>query len=221
MPNESELKKLLLERNQEESEFYVDLDSHLAKQYANVQKIKFELQNVKETAHILYSIESNGEILSTLPFDEHKKRLIRQSLCFSIIISYAKCFSDASKGKGRTKLEKKDHLKQAEKDLSSLHDTIIAMRNTYIAHGGENEFEELQTRLYLYGDSQTGDISGKLGHFGVKQFSFSKEDLINITKLIDIILSNIELKINKLWKKVMDEVESKPIENWIKRANKK
>lgn len=103
----------------------------------------------------------------------------------------------------------------------SLHDKIIEMRHTYIAHGVDNEFEEMQTRLYLTIDKNTNDVYAQLGHFGIKQFSTSTKDLGNIIKLVEIILTNVEKKINKLWQKVMDEVSSELIETWVERALKK
>lgn len=65
--------------------------------------------------------------------------LTQQALFRSFIISYAKCFSSA--GKGRIKLEK-SKVYENKDDLAIIHEKIMELRNKFAAHSDTSELEE-------------------------------------------------------------------------------
>jgi hypothetical protein len=218
MATKQEIRKFLTESHKEEDKTYIDLDSETPNRLSNNIKIRVELENLRDTIKILMGIEKDNAILNSLPVNEHGRRLIRQSLWSAIIISYAKCFSSA--GVGKSKLEKRDYLNQADAQLLEFHNYILVIRNTYIAHGDENTIEDVFSRLYLIPDDQTNEVYATLGCIGIKTFSFTVTELEYVIKLVNIILLNLNKKIDSLYYKTMNEIKQEPFEVWLERAKK-
>lgn len=70
----------------------------------------------------------------------HFDQIIETSIWYSIIAIYGRCFTDASNAK-RTKLEIKDCLENDRKDLINLHNKIMGLRHSHIAHRGDTEYD--------------------------------------------------------------------------------
>lgn len=104
------------------------IDTPKAKKYSGFRLILKDLLTVKEIIATLRPEQFNG-VSST----------VKQSLSFYAIITYGKCFAEAS-GRG-TQLNKTDALKYATKEQSDEHIRIIDQRNNYVAHGGLKGYE--------------------------------------------------------------------------------
>jgi len=70
-------------------------------------------------------------------FAEMEDVILYHGLFKNFILSYAKCFS--SSGKGRTALNPNDIFK-TQTDLLELHHEVMKIRNTYVAHNDESDF---------------------------------------------------------------------------------
>lgn len=216
MDEKEPLREFLKNQHPEPDKTYVDLLFGVANRYAQVQAVIVDLNNLKCINEILLSIENNKDILSCLPFDKDQSMFIRQSLWYAIIIGYAKLFVQ-----GKVKLEVKHDLQSASPELLKLHKNIMDLRHTYIAHGGSNSYEDAYTRMYIRIDKNDGGIVTQLGHIGIKQFSASKDELKGIDKLINLLLTSLKRKVDKLWELVMNEVGKEPSENWVNRCENK
>lgn len=64
--------------------------------------------------------------------------LVAQSLFRTSIICYGKCYSSA--GVGRITLDKNKVFKGEDK-LKALHDHMVNIRNSFVAHNDENNFD--------------------------------------------------------------------------------
>lgn len=212
MPKDQNLLNFLKGRNKEEGKYYVDLTSVLAIKLADVLKILDDIKNIKETCNVLIRLEEDKSLLSPLPFSDQQKILIRLGLWSYIVVGYAKCFADASKSTGRTKLDKKDYLTNLEQPLLDLHERILETRHTYFAHNSENAHEEIFTRLYLTSIEETDETIASLAYFGIRQISASPEDLKNTIVLLDSISTRLQKKMDKLSDKVLEEVSNTPFE---------
>jgi len=107
----------------------VVLKSKLAKQYAGFRLIKKDLLIVKKAL----------ESLKLTAFDGNST-IVKQSLSFYAVINYAKCFTQ-SDGRG-TRLKEPDALIYADQDQKNMHETIMRLRNKYVAHSELEGFEQ-------------------------------------------------------------------------------
>jgi uncharacterized protein YutE (UPF0331/DUF86 family) len=121
-----------------------------------------------------------------------KDELLVSSLWKNAVVTYGKIF--AKSDDGFTSLEKSDCI--SEKYLE-IHNKLIALRNSFIAHRGENEVEN--SMLLTYEKRENGFISFeytiptamKIGH------------LINDIELVKSLISELKTKVeNKLNKKL-------------------
>ena len=72
------------------------------------------------------------------PFDKFEDFVLAHGMFKNSILSYAKCFS--SSGKGKVSLDANDVFKM-DVELRKIHDALMDMRNGYIAHNGNSDFE--------------------------------------------------------------------------------
>lgn len=92
-----------------------------------------------------FMLEAIDELIS-FKSTENKKEFLEKALWVFFIITYGKCFTDASKSK-QTKLESSECFKGEGEKLLILHNEIMRMRHEFVAHRGDTEFE--QAILYL------------------------------------------------------------------------
>lgn len=88
----------------------------------------------------LYEAKASLELLTKYDkdkFTEMDDIILYQSLFKNFIMSYSKCFS--SSGKGRTSLNANDIFTE-QTDLLQLHNKIMKIRNTYVAHNDQSDF---------------------------------------------------------------------------------
>lgn len=70
-------------------------------------------------------------------FTEMDEIVFYQSLFKNFVLSYAKCFS--SSGKGRLSLDAND-VYSSQQDLKKIHEEIMEIRNKYVAHNDDSDF---------------------------------------------------------------------------------
>ena len=93
-----------------------------------------------------FMLEAIEELITYKSQEENKKEYIEKALWVFLIITYGKCFTDATKSK-QTKLEARECFKGEGEKFLVLHNEIMRMRHEFVAHRGDNEFE--QTILYF------------------------------------------------------------------------
>lgn len=72
------------------------------------------------------------------PFDNFEEFVLAHGMFKNSVLSYAKCFS--SSGSGKVSLDAKEIFKNEPK-LKEIHFALMEMRNEYIAHNGNSDFE--------------------------------------------------------------------------------
>jgi hypothetical protein len=72
------------------------------------------------------------------PFEKFEEFVLSHVMFKNSVLSYAKCFS--SSGSGKVSLDVKDVFKNEPK-LKEIHLSLMDIRNEYIAHNGNSDFE--------------------------------------------------------------------------------
>jgi hypothetical protein len=198
----------------QETDYYVDLDFPIAHKRAGYFRTKQDLQ------FIIRWLYYQDRLATELPNDQHQQDIILMGLWFASVVTYAKCFTDSSKGKNRGKLEKKDHLKGATEEMIALHDHIMKVRHTYISHGIENEFEYTISRLYITPSEESNEVDFRIGSVGVRNTNEPKQNHKLFKELVQIVISNVDRKLEILGNKVREEIRAKGPDYWVKQAIK-
>lgn len=184
---------------------YVILDSKIAKRFGGLLLIEKDLTTVE---NFLNKLKNNCDIKNN--------KILKESLWFSSIIIYAKCFAD-TEGRGGQKLDKNKYLKKESKDINILHDFLIDTRNKYIAHSGDNLREDVQIHLRLNNDINNKQIVNYLSYLGYL-IHFSDTDVNKFLSLIEIIKTKLIEIINKTYEHLKNEVNLVDISKWYNRA---
>jgi hypothetical protein len=121
---------------------------------------------------------------------------IETSIWYSIIAIYGRCFTDASMAK-RTKLEIRDCVDCSKKDLLDLHDKIMGLRHSFIAHRGDTENEVSVAFLKLPKSDSSKDEKVQYRIKSYKTLSPKIEELSLYLELFKELKKNVEIKIQK------------------------
>jgi hypothetical protein len=186
----------------------VELTSRMAIQYSYYHKMKFDVKNILEILEILKQIDSNKEIIETLPFSKNQKILLRQSLWVNTIVSYAKFFTSKDKDEAdftHIQFQEKKCYKGARPELFNMHNKIMVTRHKCISHGVENEEEHVIPYLYLVAISHDG-VTSQLGVNVLGPINYSFADLNLFTELVKLLDSYIETKMGLVSEKVYKEL---------------
>ncbi len=186
-------------------QMYYVLDSPKSKQWIGNMSIKLNLEYVLSLVKLLK--RNNSESLT-----DEENELYEKSIWISSVITYCKCFTSASKGR-LVQLDKK-HLFKNSPDLLSFHEEIMEMRNNYVAHAGQSSFEILEPRIRLW-QKQDGFLYPHLVFQGVTLKGFDENIRNHFLKLINYTLSEVNLKIDKIGKLVLEEEENKSKEEML------
>lgn len=188
---------------QEKTPLIYHINSKTARQYSGFRLILKDLKIVSEIIQTLKPLAFNGS-----------SSVIKQSLSFYAIVTYAKCFTEA-KGRG-TRLKKEDALKYASPEEILEHERIMDQRHNYVAHGGLKGYEHNPVVASLNSDNQNKrvieiydnimglvDIDSQLGNF---------EDLVN--SVLKYVIEKCETSFNR----ITTEIHEKNIEELYKLA---
>ena len=136
-----------------------------------------------------------------------ENNVVKTALWQSSVIIYCKCFSDSSKN-GHSKLESKDCFK-LENDLLAIHVDVFRVRNNFIAHRGENEYEQ---SIAFFTQPKKDSIEQIASQFKVKSLranNLSIDNLENYLKLFVFIENHVQEKINIQCKKIYKMLKEK------------
>lgn len=165
------------------------LKSKLAKRFSALGLIKKDLDLVKENLRLLQEGVDN--------------KIIKQSLSFFAVVTYAKCFAQAE-GRG-VKLDI-TAIKDIPDAVREEHERLLKQRNQYVAHGGGEGWEQNAVVVALDTERQQvdriypniiflNDIDSQLEHFWL---------------LVALIDDYVTAQLKATFKKLREEVLAMP-----------
>ena len=134
------------------------------------------------------------ERMRDMKAEAEKDSLIISSLYYAAVAQYGRCFNE-NKG-GHSKLEPSDLFTEADAAQRTAHDELMIMRNSFVAHRDDNDYEQALVTMHIPHD---GKDSGRT-EYRVKSFktiSPKAEKLESYILLCDFILPKVEAKIQK------------------------
>lgn len=135
------------------------------------------------------------EILRTPP----KNPTISNSLTYSLLALYGKCFTDAAK-KSYPKLEPNSLFKDLD-ELRQIHDYLMDLRHHFIAHRGDTDSE---VGISLMAIPKVKDGQPQLNFKQVKLGAFTGKRIDEIQTILEFLKVELEKKIQKCGQKVYD-----------------
>lgn len=175
--------------------------SSMSKQITSYMLIREDLLFVKKNAQLL--LDSKKQT----PRNEHTE----ETLWYSLIIIYGRCFSNATKGQ-KVKLDKEGFFNKSDETLLVTHNKIIDIRNNFIAHRGDNENEIPIVYLKI----PRGEISEDYGmEFEIVSTRYVTENSLFLEQTInlcDFLLPKVKLKIDKCGEKIKKGISNLDIE---------
>ena len=160
--------------------------SSMSKQITSYMLIRADLLFVKTNAQLLLDSKKKR------PRNEHTE----ETLWYSLIILYGRCFSNATKGQ-KVKLDKEDFFNINDEILLITHNKIIEIRNYFIAHRGDNENEI----PIVYVKIPRGEIPEEYNvEFEIVSTRYVTESslfLEQIIDLVDFLIPKVKTKIDK------------------------
>ena len=156
--------------------------------------IRQDLNHTIDALRKLIILKKKGMSEQVWDYDE----TIEESLWFSAIIHYAKCFN-SNKG-GHSFLNIGDIVKE-DKKIIDFHKQIIDIRNTYISHRDSTEFEQTVVLMQI---PREGEIGTHVKYItrSLKDISQNLEDLNLFIELIEMVLVSVKIKTQKETNKV-------------------
>ncbi|MCZ6485208.1 MAG: hypothetical protein O6826_05885 [Acidobacteria bacterium] len=141
--------------------------------------------------------------------------VVKQSLWYSAVVSYAKCFTQAE-GR-RVRLHAKQVFKDVDKSLIESHEEIMHQRHEYISHAGDTTFEQADTMLALSPDLDKKEIFG---------FYHSMSLILGIRQptidfyicLVKHVHTYIERALDKAFPAALNEVGKTSVGEWYEKA---
>lgn len=162
-------------------------DTKLSHQYAAYNVILKDLGNAR------------GAFME-LHMNRGQSPIVRLSLLFAGIVLYGKCYSEA-KGR-RVSLNNKAVLKSIGQEVSGTHGHLIDLRNQYVAHAGEGDYEQYPVSVNLNPDINNKAILGYMIN-GIQQVHHEpllKDYIALIDKVIvyvSEVIQRIDAKLNQ------------------------
>jgi len=180
------------------------LDDKIAKGYSGYRLILKDLHVVKQALDSLEQIRNAPA------------SIVKQSLSFYAIVTYAKCFTQAD-GRG-IKLDKSSALSKCSNPEKIEHNRIMDQRHNYVAHGGLAGYEHNplvvtlnpnlnDKKIINIHDNVMGlvDIDSQLDNFQLLTATVTKFVTNKCETLIKKIERNIhEIDLDKLYEKAID-----------------
>lgn len=130
----------------------MNVDSNVDKavnELASWALMQNDLENAVNSFNLYLQLDNSGEDNNLITNGKDKRSIVQQSLLFSSIVSYFKCFG---KSNGRVvKLDYEDVFIR-NKSTIKIHNEMKAFRDKYIAHGDKTEYEHAAVRIVLSPD---------------------------------------------------------------------
>jgi len=146
-----------------------------------------------------HSLKFANKFNEKKPFSNFEEFVLAHGMFKNSVLSYAKCFS--SSGNGKVSLDPKEVFKNEPK-LKEIHSALMDMRNEYIAHNGNSDFElavvfqkKMEDEIVL---SQTITFKSPVGEYE-KYFDLfdhcTKYIIVKVNKKVDKLENKFGVKI--------------------------
>ncbi len=178
------------------------------KQYESYCSIKDELEYINTLISKLtdYRVKEHDLIKSKTDSDFWLKK----SLFQSVIIGYTRCFNSTNKN-GRISINE-DFIRKkfpenpniSLQNAIKFHRWLLTIRNKYIAHADESEFEKTIGFIEFSYDGKI--LESKFSHVSVGLYSFNEDEITNLIILTSWLLKQVREKQKVLLKKVKNEL---------------
>ena len=160
------------------------IPNFISKKLVDYHSIRNDLLHVIRATQILIERKYNED------------PIVNACIWHSIIITYGKCFTDASISK-RTKLEINSVILTNEIELKMIHDKLIHLRHNFIAHRGDNEYEISIAFLKIPKKNNNDFKSSNYKIKSLTRFNPSVVELESYLLLFDRIKKHVEKKLQK------------------------
>ena len=185
--------------NSDKDHFKVIIPTNLSKTVSTYMLIKEDLIFVKNNAELLISCKRN----------ENRNEQLEESLWYSLISIYGRCFTSAEHSK-KPRLNKEDVFKGLKDTNITLltHLKLFEIRNTFLAHRGDNENEYPIVYLKIPKNEELNETNNPFEIVTNRYSTETVDFLSNIIKLVDYLIPNVDIKLqkssNKLYSKVVE-----------------
>ena len=162
---------------------------------------------------LLHVIEATGDLL-LLTRNNAGTIILRTCMWHSIIITYGKCFTDATKSR-RTRLDINSILPKEDDSIIGAHSKLMNLRHNYIAHGGYNEYDISVAFLKV---PKENDADFKSSHYRIKSMRSALPSVIDLEgyrllfqKVQEIVESKLKKNGERAHKVYMKLIKSTPL----------
>jgi hypothetical protein len=154
----------------------------------------------------LLFVKKNAELLIFVKDNQEKNEHFEETLWYSLISLYGRCFTDSSHSK-KPKLEA-NNLFNSFKDELETHKKLIDIRHTFIAHRGDNDNELPVVYLKVPKNEVVKEDNTPFEIISTRYTTESVDFLKDIISLTDFLVKKVEEKIqkqsDKLFKGIMN-----------------
>ena len=152
-------------------------------------------------------VKQNAELLVNCKKINPRNEHLEENLWYSLISLYGRCFTNAAHSK-KPNLSINDVFKGlAETNIIlQTHLKLFEIRNTFIAHRGDNGNEYPIVYLKIPKNKNEYDDDFSFEIVSNRYSTESVEFLNNVSNLIDFVLKNIEIKIQKCGDKLLPKL---------------
>ncbi|MGZ5244787.1 MAG: hypothetical protein ACXWEY_14340 [Bacteroidia bacterium] len=148
------------------------------------------------------------ELIKSLPGRTYKlNEIVRLSLFYSSTLNYGKCFTTSEYRK--IKLDK-NSLIFATIGEKKLHEELMSLRHTYLAHSSNSGYEQNPIALYLYPEEIKKDIL--LLDTNIFNLIDLDPDLGRFQSLLEKLILFVDKKINEKETSLMDELKNQDLD---------
>lgn len=147
---------------------------------------------------------------------DDSKQHILTALWNSMIIVYAKCYTDASTAR-KSKLEINEILKNDKQDLIDIHNHIMSIRHTFIAHRGDNENEQAIV-FFSQPKMNDGRMTTEYHIKSLRANNFGIDNLLRCETLFSVVLDHIKSKLTVELTKVHSHImtlDQETLKTWL------
>jgi hypothetical protein len=153
------------------------------------------------------------EALNQLRQNSHNL-IIKQSLTFFSIITYAKCFT-SNKGRG-TKLESKHVFKESLNHLIAEHNRILDLRMEYVAHAG-SAYDKCAVIGTLITDNPIFTLAMDLNS-NLRYVSSIEHNMDIFIELCEYLKNHLQIKTDFFQQKIFEDFRKSPPDELLNQA---
>lgn len=177
--------------------------------------IQNDLLNVIGAFKLLLEIYSSSQNANFITDDHDPRNITNQSLLFSAIVAYGKCFHNS-----RGRIVKKIHPEQVyefDARARKIHSELMNMRDKFVAHGDASPFEDAIVRVALNPDLKNKSIL-KVYFLTISSAGLHSDQIEDFLYAANVAYRFVEDKINKCFDELRLQMKEIPIETLYENA---